>query len=300
LALISNRQSLIALLLLFLAGCGRETAVFPTPSPTPAHLPTALMGSNPVVPHFNSPDYGIHTAFWWQPAFIERDLDLAAGLGFTYVKQKFPWRDLEGEVKGFYDWYRPDIIVTMAAERGLKLLVRLDQQPLWSVRALPDDQITANQPPVNYQDFADYCGALASRYKGRIAAYQVWNEPNLSREWGERSPNPAEYTALLRVCYEAIKAADPDAIVITAGLAPTGTQPPLAMPDADFLQGMYDAGAAAYFDVLGLNAPGFKAPPEIDPALAADPQAGFGGQRFFAFRHVGRHARHHGSQWGWP
>ncbi len=266
-----------------------ETAVsHPTPTmqPTPTALPTNLMSSEPVVQGFDSPSYGIHTALWWRPEIVQRDLDLVVEMGFTYVKQKFPWRDIEGQVKGQYDWYRPDLIVDMAEERGLKLVVRLDQQPLWSVRALPDEQITASQPPVNYQDYGDYCGALAARYKGRIAAYQVWNEPNLSREWGGRTPNPAEYTALLQVCYEAIKTADPNAIVISAGLAPTGTQPPLAMPDTDFLQGMYDAGAAAFFDVLGLHAPGFKAPPEIDPAVVADPDADYGGQRFFSFRHV--------------
>lgn len=244
------------------------------------------MGSEPVTPLFDSPDYGIHTAFWWRPDIAQRDMNLVHDMGFTIIKQKFPWRNIEGEIKGAYDWYRPDLIVDMAEQAGLKLIVRLDQQPLWSVRALPDEQITANQPPVNYQDFGDFCGALAARYKGRITAYQVWNEPNLSREWGERAPNPAEYTELLRVCYEAIKAADPDAIVISAGLAPTGTPPPIAMPDTDFLQGMYDAGAASYFDVLGVHAPGFKAPPETDPAVVADPDAGYGGQRFFAFRHV--------------
>lgn len=282
-ALISTPQSLIVLLLLFLAGCGGDTAVAP---PTPTPLPTALMGGEPVIPHFNSPDYGVHTAAWWRPEIIERDLDLAVGMGFTYVKQKFPWRDVEGQVKGQYDWYRPDLIVDMAAARSLKLVVRLDQQPLWSVSDLPSEQITASQPPRNYQDYGDYCGAVATRYQGRIAAYQVWNEPNLSREWGERTPDPVEYTALLRVCYEAIKAADPQAVVISAGLAPTGSAPPLAMPDTDFLQGMYDAGGAAYFDVLGLHAAGFKAPPETDPATVADPAAGYGGQRFFAFRHV--------------
>ena len=56
------------------------------------------------------------------------------------------------------------------------------------------------------------------------------------------------------------------------------------MPDTAFLQGMYDAGAAAYFDVLGANAPGYKAPPELDPAAAEAPE--YGGGRWFAFRHV--------------
>jgi len=244
------------------------------------------MGSDPVIPLFNSPDYGVHTVVWWRPDIAQRDVDLVHDMGFTTVKQEFSWRDIEGQVKGEYDWYRPDLLVDMAQKVGLKLVVRLDQQPLWSVRSLPDEQITSSQPPVNYQDFGDFCGALAARYKGRITAYQVWNEPNLSREWGGRTPNPAEYVDLLRVCYEAIKAADPAAIVISAGLAPTGTQPPEALPDIDFLQGMYDAGAAAYFDVLGVHAPGYKAPPETDPAVAADPASGYGGGRWFAFRHV--------------
>ncbi len=135
------------------------------------------------------------------------------------------------------------------------------------------------------QDFADFCFVLAERYRGRIAAYQIWNEPNLSREWGNEPPDPAAYTELLKVCYESIKAADPEAIVISAGLAPTGTGLPIALPDTTFLEQMYDAGAAAYFDVLGLNAPGYKAPPEISPEEAAsNPE--YGGGRWFAFRHV--------------
>jgi polysaccharide biosynthesis protein PslG len=205
-------------------------------------------------------------------------------MGFGWVKQNFAWREIEGIEKGGYDWYRPDLIVDMVEAAGLNLVVRLDQQPLWSVKSMPPEQITANQPPVDYQDFGDFCGAVAERFKGRIAAYQIWNEPNLSREWGERPPDPAEYTALLRLCYEAIKTADPNAIVISAGLAPTGTGPPAALPDMAFLQGMYDAGAAAYFDVLGLNAPGYNAPPDLSPAAAEDPV--YGGGRWFAFRHV--------------
>lgn len=233
---------------------------------------------------FESPEYGIHLSQWWHLDALQRDLALTRQMGFGWIKQKFPWRDIE-KAKGEFDWYRPDQIVAAVDEANLKLLVRLDAHPLWSVRSLPDEQITSNQPPVDYQDFGDFCRALAERYQGRIDAYQVWNEPNLSREWGNRAPDPQEYTALLRVCYQGIRQADPEAIVISAGLAPTGTQPPDAMPDADFLQGMYDAGAAAYFDVLGLNAPGYKAPPEADPE-EGETVAGYGGHRWNVFRHV--------------
>ena len=268
--------------LIVLAGCREQT---PPPEPTPTQAPLNPLSENEMDQLFDSPAYGMHLSQWWDLYALQNDLTLVNEMGFGWVKQNFAWRDIEGATKGEYDWYRPDEIVNAAHNAGVKMVVRIDRHPLWSVRVLPDEQITPNQPPVELQDFGDFCFALAERYKGRIQAYQVWNEPNLSREWGNRSPDPAEYVALLKVCYEGIKAADPEAIVISAGLAPTGTEPPLAMPDDRYLQGMYDAGGAAYFDVLGLHAPGYKAPPEISPdEIGEYPE--YGQLRWHVFRHV--------------
>ena len=49
----------------------------------------------------------------------------------------------------------------------------------------------------------------------------MWDEPNLSSGWGGREPSPVRYAALLQAAYEAIHAVDADALVLTAGLAPT-------------------------------------------------------------------------------
>ncbi|MCI0394795.1 MAG: hypothetical protein L0332_20965 [Chloroflexi bacterium] len=298
------------LLLLLLANCyGRSTStalvVTPTPA-TPTAAATATATASPVSPAttptrratplpsptattsetasrlFASPEYGVQAFLWWRPEIAERDLGLVQEMEFGWVKQAFAWRDIETLEKGKYDWWRPDLIVEAVEKAGLKLLVRIDRQPFWTQ---PNDELRENRPPDNLQDFADFCGVLAGRYRGRIGAYQVWNEPNLNREWGDRPPDPAEYTELLKVCYQAIKAADPEAIVISAGLAPTGTGLPDAIPDPEFLQGMYDAGAAAYFDVLGLNAPGYKAPPETSPEEGTS-NPDYGGGRWFVFRHV--------------
>ena len=230
--------------------------------------------------YFDSPEYGVQAFMWWRPDLAVRDLELINEMGFGWVKQGFAWRDIETNVKGEYDWWKPDTIVQQVEDAGLKLIVRLDHQPFWA-QANPDPPLN-NAPPGDIQDFADFCAEVARRYRGRIAAYQVWNEPNLTREWGNEVPDPAAYTEMLRVCYAAIKAADPQAIVISAGLAPTGQTPPIAIPDTEFLQGMYDAGAADYFDVLGVNAPGYAAPPETSPALA---QLTWG-HRSFTFRRV--------------
>ncbi len=254
------------------------------PQPSPSLIQGSQLDSI-TTPHFESPEYGIQASFWWDPASIEANLTLVNEMEFEWVKQVFAWRDIQGIENSEPDWWRTDLIVNAVEEHELKLLVRIERPPFW---AQPDKGVIPleNTPPANFQDFGDFCGLLAKRYKGRISAYQIWNEPNLSREWGERPPNPVEYTDLLKNCYEVIKIADPNAIVISAGLAPTGTLSTFAMPDTEFLKGMYDAGAASYFDVLGVHAPGFKAPPELDPALAADPDEGYGGGRWFAFRHV--------------
>ena len=109
-------------------------------------------------------------------------MGLTKEMGFGWVKLNFPWRDIE-QGRDAFDWWRPDQIVSVVERYDLQLIVRLDRQPVWAVETLPDEQIRDHQPPVDYQDFGDFCHAMAERYKGRVAAYQVWNEPNLSREW---------------------------------------------------------------------------------------------------------------------
>jgi hypothetical protein len=246
-----------------------------TPEPTATAWPRARL---------KSPEYGIQAFLWWKPEIAKRDLTLIQQLGFTWVKQNFAWRDIENQQKGHFEWELPDNIVRRVGKRGdLKLLVRIDRQPFWS--QAPGTSELDNAPPMNLADFGDFCHTLAARYKGQVGAYQVWNEPNLAREWGNQPPNPAQYVELLKVCYVGIKSADPDALVMSAGMATTGTSSNEAMPDDQFIEQMYEAGASPYFDILGVHAPGYLAPPEASPdEVAAKPE--LGGQRFFAFRHV--------------
>lgn len=255
-----------------------------TPSPTSAEPSPATPTMPPLPPpkplRMNSPEYGMQAFLWWRPETADRDLQLIKQAGFTWVKQIFAWRDIEGAAKGAFDWSRTDRIVAQANSYGVDILARIDHQPQWAGGGYP-----VNGPPDNYQDFGDFLYALASRYKGRIRAYEVWNEPNLQREWGGKPPNAAEYVALLKVAYRRIKEADPNAMVISAGLTPTGTQPPEAIPDDVYLEQMYQAGAKGHFDVLGAHGAGYKAPPEVSPDEAASNPA-YGGERFFCFRRV--------------
>jgi hypothetical protein len=279
----------VALLLVVgLAGC-RKAPITSTPdpqnTPAPTSTPTPPPGPMPeVVQLVPAPAPAVHVSLWWHEHMARRDLELVQDMGFRWVKQAFAWRDLETVEKGHYDWWRADRIVEDAEEFELFLVVRLDRQPFWA-QVDGGAHPLENAPPADLEDFHDFCYTVADRYRGRIKAYQIWNEPNLAREWGDQPPDPAEYVELLKHCYTGIKAADPDAITISAGLAPTGTGLPVAIPDDEFLRGMYEAGGAAYFDMLGLNAPGYAAPPETSPEEAADTPE-YGGHRWNAFRHV--------------
>jgi len=269
---------------LVIPGCSGNGG--PTPTPPPA-TPTTGPGVSPtptVTPsptsRMNTPEYGVNTFVWSSAETRARDAQLAKDAGFGWVKEVFAWRNIEGAGKGIFDWTVPDQVVQALNNRGLKIIARIDYQPVW---ARADG--ANNGPPDNYADYGDFLYAMTSRYRGRIQAYEIWNEPNLAREWGDRAPNAAEYVALLRVAYRRIKEADPNAMVISAGLAPTGTGLPDAIPDVQYLRQMYRAGAKNYFDVLGAHAPGYKAPPELSPG-EVDNNPAFGGRRFFCFRRV--------------
>ena len=264
-----------------------EAQPAPTTEPTPQPKYSPTVDVNKVM---SSPDYGMQVFLYWQKEIADRDLRLVEEAGFRWVKQEIPWREVEGHGKGQWQWDIPDRIMEQIDAHNLKVIVRLGSQPDW---AAPDTSLPEVSPPDDLQDFYDYAYAVARRYKGRAEAYQIWNEPNLAREWGNRPPNPAEYVALLKIGYEAVKAADPDAIVISAGMAPTTRHDDQAMPDIYFIQGMYEAGAAPYFDVLGVHAPGYKSPPEADPGEVAKDLALTNGdsapeelRRVYAFRRV--------------
>jgi hypothetical protein len=157
-------------------------------------------------------------------------------------------------------------------------VARIDHPPPWAVRS----RIAYAESAFDEKRFGEFCGALAAHFRGRIDAYQVWNEPNLTREWAGYPPSPAGYVRLLAACAEAIRRADPAAIIISAGLSPTGTRDLTAMPDEEFLWKLYAAGGGEYFDVLGVHAPGWKFEPERDPASVV--QDGY--LSWQTFRHV--------------
>ena len=173
----------------------------PTPTPLPTATPWPLSG------RLDSPEYGINVHMWWDPwAAVRRDWSLVEEAGFTWAKQRLAWLDVEGAAPGAYEWNAVDRIVDEAEQAGVKLLLRVDHPPAWAVQAAAADEALAL--PVAPESFGGFCSVLASRYRGRVAGYQIWNEPNLAREWGGAIPDPAGYVELLKACYVAVKRAN--------------------------------------------------------------------------------------------
>jgi len=211
-----------------------------------------------------SPRLAVHTI---RPD--DQVLQLARAAEFDTLVQVFAWREIEPTQDQFH-WQATDQLVAAAEYYGLELVARLDQHPAWASRV----DLSLNAPPGDLEDYRDFVGQVVGRYQGRVRAYIIWNEPNLAIEWGGQRPDPAAFTELLRAGYEAVKENDPEALVVAAGLAPTNTNDASAVDDRVFLRAMYEAGAAAYFDVLGAHSYSFGQAPGASAADSEHPAFG--------------------------
>ena len=212
------------------------------------------------------PQVGIHTRLTdeveeWK---VQRTLEMVRWMGSPWVVEYFPWGYYE-LVKGRYDWSHPDMVIDHAEAQGLTVLARIDFVPEW---ARPPETTYRHLEVDHYGDYAAFVAAFAERYAGRVEYLIIWNEPNLSFEWGYRQPDPEGYVELLRQASQAAKAANPDVQVLMAGLAPT-TAPAgseWGMDDLLFLQRVYDAGGGAWMDGLAVHAYGLTFPTDDPPA----------------------------------
>jgi len=245
--------------------------VISTLLPTSSSLAQDDPGAPASVPPTASPEYGVVAHLMGYPETTQRDVDLIKGASFQWVKLTVPWRSIEASCKGCIDWDELDRVMAILNTSGVKVLARVDHPPAWA-RAIPAE----NGPPDDMYNYADIVGEMARRYangspKGTIHAIQIWNEPNLSREWGGTGVEPiinrraaVSYMSMLRQSYELIKQKDPTKIVVSAGLSPTGTNDGTAIDDLVYLEWLYDNDLDQYSDAIGVHAPGYGSSPETE------------------------------------
>lgn len=167
--------------------------------------------------------------------------------GFVWVRQSFVWHEIERH-QGEWDW--------SAADRMVAAVRRFPE--LEMVAVLEDDPAV---PPENPDRFAAFAAAFAERYGDHVAAYQIWDEPNLAANWGGGPVSPAAYADLLARTVRAIRGADLDARILLAGLAPTTETGPQNLSEVRYLERLYEAGAAPFFDIVAAKAYGFDTGP---------------------------------------
>ena len=217
--------------------------------------------------------FGINTFLHQEvePAKRERQMQRVAEAGFQWIRQPFPWYDIEIGGKGdFRDcregecidaWKKYDGIVDLAEQYGVQIIARIDAPPEWA-RGGPGDFA----PPANFDDYTDFAAMLAERYRGRVRFFQIWNEPNNYPEWGEQPVDPEAFTRLLCAAYRRIKQAVPEAVILAPALTPTssldpGPGPGTALNDFIYLQRMYNAGARECFDIMSAQGYGLFSGP---------------------------------------
>ena len=208
----------------------------PTTVPGVASTPTTLAPGTPGM------DFGADetTIFNSSPAQQLATFAQVKAAGAQWIRWGLPM-DTEELTQGQFNWYTtPEIQAALAS--GLKVDALLTTAPAWAATADGSPSPTA---------FAAFAQAAVREYAPLgVTTYEIWNEENDTQPWGTAF-TPAEYTALLKAAYAAIKSVDPGATVIVGGMA--------AAPDATngtsyepvtFLTQMYADGAQGSFDAV--------------------------------------------------
>ncbi|MBI1351893.1 MAG: hypothetical protein GC156_12330 [Actinomycetales bacterium] len=147
------------------------------------------------------------------------------------------WSQVEA-VKGTYNWTLLDSAVANAEKHGVKdILLVLGSTPTWNAKRVKSGDYPmpgAASPPKDLQAWDQFVTAVVKRYKGRITAYQIWNEASLAMFW---NGSPELMAELTKRAYDIIKSRDPKATVVAASTTVR-------------LEGAFDRFFPAYLDAL--------------------------------------------------
>lgn len=237
-----------------------------TPSPVPSPLPTAT--PTPAYPTYAGPPLNrdaIGVQIYLHRVDVNLLFDQLRELGVGWVKVQVSWKlyqpapdqysaELFGEL---------DQLVHTAQANEIAVLLNVSKAPEWS---RPTTELDG--PPLDNDLFRQFMQVLALRYQGQVAAYELWNEPNLQREWQGMPLDAAALVALLRSGAEGIHTADPAARIISAAPAVTGINDGLtALDDRVYFRAMLEAGVAQVVDGFGVHPYGWANPPEATVAM---------------------------------
>jgi hypothetical protein len=213
--------------------------------------------------------YSAHVLDQEDPA---RYVSLIENARATSLRTDVSWASVEA-TQGQFNWVGPDEIISQAASHHLNVLMIVDTSPVWASGA--SISRSDSLPPRNPAAYGAFAAAVAARYgvggafwrehphlpRYPPAGIELWNEENTSRFWGNESPSPAEYAAMVKAAYTSIKQANPRMTVLVGGLASEGGYDDVtcsgqkdaghdraAWNGLNYLQALYANGIHGYFD----------------------------------------------------
>jgi len=163
------------------------------------------------------------------------DLPLWQASGVKWARLSFSWSEGEAE-QGHYDFSEMDARVRAAKAAGLRVIGLLLGNPGW---ATVDGG--ALSPPRDCGELERYVEALASRYRGQVDVWEVWNEPDIDQFW---KGSAEDYAAYLKAAYRGAKCGNPECYVMSAGLDGPGER---------YLDHLAQSGALGYCDLVGFH-----------------------------------------------
>jgi GH35 family endo-1,4-beta-xylanase len=195
---------------------------------------------------------GLSVDLTWADSLAEQNQTepIIAESGSKWVRMTLNWSDAEPKQGEYSQWWfeQYDNAVNLAEEAGQKIIFVVGSSPSWA-----SGSSNTETPPENPADYATFIHYVAARYAGRVSAWEIWNEENTTRFWST-GVNAAQYTALLKDAYPAVKSADPNALVLFGGTSGN---------DYNFISEAYAAGAKGSFDVMAVHPYSCHAPGTI-------------------------------------
>jgi hypothetical protein len=179
---------------------------------------------------------------------LDQPVSVVQQLGAGWAREDVQWSRVE-RLPGAFDWAWHDRVFGAYRGAGINVIGVIGGPAAgWATATAddPSDRVSFYAPdPDRYAIFA---GQVAARYKGIVKVWEIWNEPENAAFW-QPAPDPASYARMLIKASAAIKAVDPEMIVLNGGLVPY---------DPTFLNALAAHGAWSAFDVISAH-------PYVDP-----------------------------------
>jgi len=239
--------------------------------------PIAISNPPPMVTSFKTDQMGVQLDWNVDDSGWRNLMAASKSLNVGWIKLQASWKALEpsrDQLGGEFSKLQAHI--NEARNNGYRVMLSIAKAPDWARSTTQEDG-----PPDDPADLAKFITLILAQIGPNVSAVEVWNEPNLKREWTGSLPfSGAGYMSLFKPAFTAIRSYSPKITIISAGLAPSDTTD-VSLNDRDYLRQMYQNGLANYDIRVGVHPFGWGNPPDVRCCNKVDGQGWDDKQQFF-------------------